>query len=113
MCLVVYLFVVNESIFYFFYNLAHQSVFFDKIVIFLGTVFPILALLGAGFFLFWQSDVVQSRDITKDNLNKLIKNILIIFGPALITFFIATFLKDLIQIDRSFIKSDTVAPLFN
>ena len=104
---------MNDQIFSFFYSLAHQSVFFDRLAIFFGAVFPILVLFGVSIFLLSRSDIIKEKKINKDSFKKLMKDFLIIFGPALIAFFIATILKDLIQVNRSFVKSDAIMPLFS
>lgn len=45
---------MNDSIFYFFYNLAHQSVFFDKLVVFFAMYFIYIVIILALFFLFFR-----------------------------------------------------------
>src|SRR3989338_8033707 len=104
---------MNEGIFYFFYNLAYKSVFLDNLVIFFGVVLPILILLGISIFLLLKSDIAKEKKLTKSNFTKIIKEFLIIFGPAFIAFLAATILKDLIQANRSFVRSDLIVPLFN
>ncbi|MEK7088548.1 MAG: phosphatase PAP2 family protein [Patescibacteria group bacterium] len=44
---------MNDTIFYFFYNLAHQSVFFDKLVVFFADTFPYIVILFAVIYLFF------------------------------------------------------------
>jgi len=44
---------MNNAIFFFFYGFAHQSAFFDKLVIFSAVYFPYLAVIFAVLFLFF------------------------------------------------------------
>jgi len=44
---------MNNQIFYFFYNLAHQSQLFDNIIIFFAVYFPYVIVMLAGIFLFF------------------------------------------------------------
>ncbi len=104
---------MNNQIFYFFYNFAHQSIFFDKLVVFLGYVFPLLLLFMVCVFVFYKMEIYQKKLINYENFKKLVFSFILILGPAFIAFLFATFLKDVIQIDRSFVQFDTVSPLFS
>ena len=44
---------MNESIFFFFYNLAHRSIFFDKLVVFTAVYLPYIVLASIFIFLFF------------------------------------------------------------
>ncbi len=104
---------MNNTIFFFFYNLAHQNMYFDNLVIFFGYVFPLLLLFGVCVFIFYKSDIYQKKVINWENFKKLVISSAIIFGPAFIVFLFATFLKDVIHIDRSFVQFNTISPLFS
>ncbi|MSU44914.1 phosphatase PAP2 family protein [Candidatus Nomurabacteria bacterium] len=104
---------MNETIFFFFYNLAHQSTFFDSIIIFFGVVFPFLVLVGVGFFLLWKSEILKLGNFTLINFYILFKKGIVVFGTAFIAYLFATILKELISADRSFVRLDTIIPLFN
>ncbi|OGI95790.1 hypothetical protein A2917_00560 [Candidatus Nomurabacteria bacterium RIFCSPLOWO2_01_FULL_42_17] len=45
---------MNNTIFYFFYNLAHQSDFFDNLIIFFASYFLYIVIISALLFLFFQ-----------------------------------------------------------
>src|SRR3989338_6113594 len=51
---------MNEAVFYFFYNLAHQSTILDQVIIFFAVYFPYLVILLAAVFL------VMSRRFSRD-----------------------------------------------
>src|SRR3989344_4230579 len=42
---------MNEAVFYFFYNCAHQAVWLDKLIIFTAVYFPFMVMLFAVFYL--------------------------------------------------------------
>src|SRR3989344_7580554 len=44
---------MNETIFYFFYGLAHQAEWLDKLIVFFAVYFPYVVMVGAGAFLIW------------------------------------------------------------
>lgn len=104
---------MNNQIFYFFHNLANQSIFFDKIIIFFAVYFPFFIFFGVGVFLFYSSGVYKKENFNKIVIKKLIIDSFVIFGSAFIAFLIATILKEIIQIDRSFVQFDKISPLFN
>jgi undecaprenyl-diphosphatase len=104
---------MNNRIFFFFYNLAHQSFFFDNVVIFFGYIFPILILLGVCFFVLKEADVLNKNDSLLIRFKRLIYEFMIICSPAIFAFLVGTFLKEIIHLDRSFIQFNEIKPLFN
>lgn len=104
---------MNNQIFFFFYNLAHQSIFFDNVIIFLGYIFPILILSGVCIFVLKESNVFDKNDSVSVHSRRLIYKFTIIFGPAILAFLVATFLKEIIHLERSFIQFNEIKPLFN
>ncbi len=104
---------MNNAIFFFFYNLAHQSAFFDNIVIFLGYIFPILILLGVCIYVFVEADVFKKEDTLSIRFRRLVYKFAIICGPAILAYLIGTLLKEIIHLDRSFVQNNEIKPLFS
>jgi undecaprenyl-diphosphatase len=104
---------MNNEIFFFFYNLAHKSNIFDGIIIFLGIILPFLIFFGVGIFILIESKILNKEDSILVRVKRILYKSIIIFGPAILTFIIATVLKDMIKIDRSFVQFDKVIPLFS
>lgn len=104
---------MNNTIFFFFYNLAHRSIFFDYLIIFLGYIFPILILLGVCIFVLKESNVFNKNDSVSVRLRRLIYKFIIILGPAILAFLVATFLKEIIHLERSFVQFSEIKPLFS
>ena len=69
---------MNETIFFFFYNLSHQSVFFDKIVIFFAETFPYIVLMLVGLFLLFHHEVFKAESPLQVLAQKY-KEILVVF----------------------------------
>lgn len=89
---------MNNTIFPFFYNLAHQSNFFDYVVIFFGFWFPYIVIGLAGLFLiFYRKSWRES--------------FLVFFSGGLAVFF-DLILKNLIQIPRPFLALNNIQTLF-
>src|SRR3990167_6634970 len=89
---------MNNSIFYFFYSLAHKSIFIDKVIIFFATYFPfIVALLAFLLILFYYKDF---------------KELFVAFFGAGLAWFIAHVLKVLIHENRPFLSIDNIHSLF-
>ena len=104
---------MNDIIFFFFYNFAHQSIFLDNVIIFLGYFFPLLILFGVGIFVLIKADIFNKEKTLIDRFKKLVYTFAIFFGPAVVAFIIGTILKDFIHIDRSFVQFNKIVPLFS
>ncbi len=52
---------MNNSIFYFFYNFAHQSPWLDQVIIFLAQTFPYIVIGIAGLFLLMHHEVFKAE----------------------------------------------------
>lgn len=90
---------MNNNIFFFFYNLAHQSVFFDKVIIFFADTFPYLVILIAMAYLFFYK--------------KDWKDFFVVFISSGLAWFLAYVLKILIHIPRPFDVFSQVSALFS
>jgi undecaprenyl-diphosphatase len=102
---------MNNQIFFLFYNLAHQSQIFDKIVIFFAVYFPYLVIILAGLFLLFHHEVFQAENPFQVFLQKK-KEILLIFFSGILAYVIDTILKLLIHLPRPFDVFSQVRPLF-
>ena len=89
---------MNEAVFYFFYNLAHQSVFFDELIVFFAVSFPFAVMFLAFLYLLFY--------------RKSLQDLIFVFFAAGVTWIIAHFLKILINIPRPFDAIANVSALF-
>jgi undecaprenyl-diphosphatase len=103
---------MNESIFYFFYNLAHKSVFFDKLVIFFAVYFPYLVVIFALVFLLFHHDILLSKNPFKEFKQKW-KEILAVFFSGIVAWILAEILKHLFHTARPFVALQNVHSLFS
>ena len=101
---------MNNQIFFFFYNLAHRSVFFDKIVVFFAHTFPYLVVLGAGVFLLIHHEVLPSKNPFKIFSQKW-KEIVLVFFSGVLAWLVAEVLKILFHTPRPFIAFQNVVSL--
>lgn len=89
---------MNNQIFFFFYNLAHQSNFFDHVVVFLGVWLPYLVILTAGLYLIFY--------------RKSWREFFVVFFSGGLAVFFDLILKHLIQAPRPFIALADIQTLF-
>jgi undecaprenyl-diphosphatase len=101
---------MNISIFYFFYNFAHQSVLLDKLIIFFAVYFPYLVIILAGLFLLFHHDVFKAENPYQVFFKKK-KEILGAFVTGVSAWVLAYVLKFLIHIDRPFVALTGVQSL--
>ena len=101
---------LNNQFFYFFYNLAHKSEFFDKVVIFIAHTFPYIVILLAIIFLFFHHDVLLSKNPFKIFAQKW-KEIVLVFFSGIFAWCISQVLKLLIHTPRPFVEFQNVSSL--
>ena len=92
---------MNDSIFYFFYNFAHQSTFVDNLIIFLAVYFPYIVIVLAMVFLLIHKEVLPSHNPFQE-FKKKWKEVVLIFFTSGFAWVIAKILKNFIQAERPF-----------
>lgn len=102
---------MNETIFFFFYNLAHQSVFSDQIIVFLAVYSPFIVVMLAGLFLLFHHEVLKAEEPFKVLMEKK-KEIFLVFFSGALAWVLAVILKNLIHLPRPFLALSDVHPLF-
>jgi membrane-associated phospholipid phosphatase len=102
---------MNYDIFSFFYNLAHQSNFFDHVVIFIAVWFPYLVIFIAGVFLLMHHEVFKAENTFQVFLEKK-KEILRAFFAGIVAWVLAYVLKFLFHTLRPFDLFPQVHPIF-
>lgn len=102
---------MDQTIFYFFYNFAHQSVLCDRVIIFFANTFPYIVTLAAILFLFIHHDMLRSKSPVAEFLRKW-KEIVFVFFSGGIAWLLATILKLIVRTPRPFTIFANVQPLF-
>jgi undecaprenyl-diphosphatase len=92
---------MNTQIFFFFYNLAHQSQIFDDMVVFFAVYFPYLVIILAGLFLLFHHEVFGAAEPLRVFMQKK-KEILLVFFSGIVAYLVADILKIFIHTWRPF-----------
>lgn len=103
---------MNNKIFLFFYNLSHQSVFFDKLIIFTAHLLPYLVILFAGIFLLFHHDVITSKNPFKVFAQKW-REIVLVFFSGGFAWCVATLIKIILKTPRPFLVFKDISPLIS
>jgi membrane-associated phospholipid phosphatase len=103
---------MNNQIFFFLYNLAHQSKIFDDIVIFFAVYFPYIVIILAGLFLLFNHEVFKAENPFQVFLQKK-KEILMVFFIGIIAYLADTIIKIIIHTQRPFDLFPQIRPLFS
>ena len=99
---------MNETIFYFFYNVSHQSVFFNGLIVFLADDLPYIFIGAAGVFYYGVFEFPEAHlDFIKKN-----KKIITVFFAGVTAWVLSVVLKILIHAERPFVVLPDVFPLF-
>jgi undecaprenyl-diphosphatase len=102
---------MNETIFYFFYDLTHQSAFFDKVVLFTADIFPYLVIVLAGIFLIFYHKVFFTENPIKVFIQKW-KEISFVFFSSILAWLSAYVLKFIFHTPRPFDVFPQINSLF-
>ncbi|MDD5721532.1 MAG: phosphatase PAP2 family protein [Candidatus Pacebacteria bacterium] len=103
---------MNNAIFFFFYNLAHQSKIFDGIVIFFAVYFIYIAIILAGIFLLFYYKVLPSQNPVRELINKWKDFVPVGLSVVVAWFFNKFIAKILFHTLRPFVVFSQVRPLF-
>ena len=101
---------MNETIFYFFYNLAHRSEMLDQMIVFFALYFPYLVIMLAGLFLLFHHDVFKAENPYQVFLQKK-KEILMVFFVSGFAWIVAKLLKLILHISRPVTELSNIDPL--
>ena len=102
---------LNNQIFFFFYNLTHQSIFFDKMVVFFAQTFPYIIVVLAIIFLLFHHEIFAKEKPIKEIKQKL-KEIFFVSLSVIGAWLIAILLKLFLQAPRPFLSLHNINPLF-
>src|SRR3989338_7065902 len=103
---------INETIFFFFYNLAYQSAFTDGLIVFFAVYFPYIVILLALVFLLFHYKVLPSSNPFEEFINRW-KEIILVFFSSGLAWNVSQILKFLIHTPRPFDAFPQVIPLFS
>jgi undecaprenyl-diphosphatase len=101
---------INNKIFFLLYNLAHQSVFFDKLVIFFAQIFPYIVILLAIIFLLFHHEIFSSEKPLKAFMQKW-KEIVLVFFSGIFAWCVSQVIKLLFHTQRPFLALPNVSSL--
>ncbi len=90
---------MNDTIFFFFYNFSHKSIFFDKITIFFADTFPYIVVVFAFLFLVFY--------------RKNFKETILVFFSGALAWFLAYIFKFIFHTGRPFEIFPNVISLFS
>ncbi len=101
---------MNESIFYFFYNLAHQNNILDSIIVFLAHILPFLVIMIVGLFLLFHHDMFKAESVLEIILKKKKEFFKILFS-VFFAWLASSVLKVMFAVLRPFEALSDVKPL--
>jgi len=112
---------MNNQIFFTFYNLAHQSLFLDRLFVFIAHIFPYILILLVGIFLLFHHEVLSFKTSYQKEaiwnsfriLKQKWREIVLVFFSGIFAWCVATLLKIIIQSPRPYLALENVVPLLN
>ncbi len=102
---------MNNNIFFFFYNLAHQSALFDQLIVFFAVYFPFVVVILAGLFILFHHEVLQAENPYRVFMEKK-REILLVFFSGFLAYFLSFLFKILFHTPRPFLALPNVQALF-
>lgn len=102
---------MNETIFFFFYNLSHRSDFFDNLIVFLAVDFIYIVIALAYFFLIFHYKIFPSQNSIREFIDKW-KGFITLTVSGISAYVLAKILKVLFHTERPFDMFVGVQSLF-
>ena len=102
---------MNNSIFFFFYNLAHRSALADSIIVFFAVYFIYIVIVLAGLFLLFYHKVLPSQNPVKEFISKW-REFILLGASGGLAWSLVKILKILIHTERPFDIFGNVQSLF-
>jgi undecaprenyl-diphosphatase len=102
---------LNNQIFFFFYNLAHQSRFLGELIVFFAHIFPYLVIVGAFIFLVFHHEIFYKEKPFKE-IKQKIKEIFFVSFSIFLGWLFSVIFKIVFLIPRPFLFLADVDPLF-
>jgi undecaprenyl-diphosphatase len=102
---------MNDTIFYFFYSLAHKSAPLDRLIIFLAVYLPYLVAAAAVLFLFIHPDVSPAKNVIRNFIDRVKEGCLVCVS-CLLAWLVAFCLKHLFKVPRPPLSLSGVHSLF-
>jgi undecaprenyl-diphosphatase len=103
---------LNDKIFFLFYNLAHQSKFLDWLFVFLAHIFPYVVILGAIIFLLFHHDILTAKNPFAELAQKW-QEIVLVFFTGIFAWCLATVVKMITMVPRPAVQFPDIAPLIS
>jgi len=103
---------MNNQIFFFFYNLAHRSYFFDRLVVFIADIFPYIVVLLAIIFLLFHHEIFSSKEPFRVFKQRW-KEIVLVFFSGIFAWCLSYVLKFIFCAERPFLKLQNIVPLLD
>ena len=108
---------MNNAIFFFFYNLSHNSKIFDQIVFFVADIFPYIVILLAFLFLIFYLPLPTSPLGGGKRMGFIFipkwKEITLVFFSGVLAWVLAYILKIIIHTPRPLEMFSNIVPLFS
>ena len=113
--------ILNNQIFFFFYNLVHRSPLLDWWIVFFAHTFPYIVIILSIIFLLFHHEVLLLKYKTKNEaiwdtfrgLKQKWKEIFFVFLAVFFAWLFTILFKIIFQIPRPFNKFQDVAPLLH
>lgn len=102
---------MNNTIFYFFYNLSHQSKVFDMVIVFFAVYLPYAVVMLAGLFLFFHHEILQAENPFRVFVEKR-REVLFVFFSSSCAWVLSYILKFVFHTPRPFLALSEVSALF-
>lgn len=102
---------MNEKIFYYFFNFAHQSLLVDQLVIFLANGFSVLLMLSGVLYVMYHNEGKFSPIQNYEVFSIRMKEIFVFCSTGIFSWFTVSFLKTIFSTPRPY-EILNINPLF-
>ncbi len=103
---------LNNYIFYYFYNWSHQSDILDWLIVFVAHTLPYLVIVFAFLYLLLHHDILNSKN-PFDAIRQKWREVVLVFFSGIIAWCVATILKFVFHTNRPYLALQGIEPLIS
>ncbi len=103
---------MNDNTFFFLYDLAHRSKFFDGLVYFTAEIFPYIILILAVAFLIFHHEVFDKKNPVEASKKKR-REMYFVFLSVFLAWVLSVGFKLVLKVPRPFLQFENIQPFFS
>jgi undecaprenyl-diphosphatase len=103
--------IINNKIFFFFYDLINKNIFVDNLIFFFAEYLPYLVVVILFFYILLHKETYENTKTIFNN-NKKVKEFFVVFLSMIFSWAFSVWVKNIISSPRPYLFFENIKPLF-